>query len=299
MKKLIYSALSFALIATTLFVGCKKDDGTDPVDPVEKGPNISFQTNAGSGSGVFTFADGKVITGEQIKMGIRITSDVNLKSSKMTVNFNNVGEVVLHDTTYTSNTKTSNRDVSYIFPTVKGPYVFTIYAEDKDGNKKSAKITIVAAGPLLDRDDGQFWSLKATGATKFSAFNLFDGEAITASASATNKANRDIVDASTGATLSKTWNSDPANGTEFIISGSDNKLNGKVYSQFNSEQDVLDAWNALSSTKSTSISNVDIGKLIIAKSKRGTDFFYYLIAITNVNDDAGSEDDYYEFQYKQ
>jgi hypothetical protein len=299
MKKLIYSALSFALIATTLFVGCKKDETPPGTDPVEKGPNISFQTNAGSGAGVYTFADGKVITGEEIKMGIRISSDVNLKSSKMTVNFNNVGEVVLHDSTYTSNTKTSNKDVMYIFPTVKGPYVFTIYAEDKDGNKKSAKITITAQGPLLDRDDGQFWSLKATGATKFSAFDLFEGEAITASASATNKANRDIVDASTGATLSKTWTSDPANGTEFVISGADNKLNGKVYSQFQSEQDVLDAWNAASSTKSTTINNVDIGKLIIAKSKRGTSFYYYLIAITNISDASGSEDDFYEFQYKQ
>lgn len=104
MKKLIYSTLSLAVLATSMFVGCKGEDDTpDPI--VEKGPNITFQTNTGSGAGVFTFADGKAITQSTIKMGIRITSDVNLKNSRMTVNFNTVGEVVLHDTVYSSNTK--------------------------------------------------------------------------------------------------------------------------------------------------------------------------------------------------
>jgi hypothetical protein len=295
MKKLIYSALSIALIATTLFVGCKKDEG--PVTPPEeKGPNITFQTNTGSGAGVYTFANGTVITQETIKLGIRITSEVNLKNSRITVNFNTVGDVILHDTVYSSNTKTSNRDVTYTFPNQTGSYVFTIYAEDKDGNIKNAKITITAQGPLRERDLGKFYSLKATG---FSAFDLFDGEAITAGVNAGNNALRDIVDASTSDVLSKTWKSDPANGTEFIISPADGRLNGKTYSQFKSQQDILDAWDVLVSTKSTTINNVDQNKLIIAKSKRGNDTYYYLIAISEANDAAGSNNDYYEFSYKQ
>lgn len=195
--------------------------------------------------------------------------------------------------------KTSNKDVNYTFPNQKGSYVFTIYAEDKDGNIKNAKITITAQGPLLERDPGKFYSLQASGASLFSAFDLFDGEAITAGASAGNNALRDIVDASTSATLSKTWKSDPANGTEFIISSAAGTLNSKTYSQFQSEQDIIDAWTALESTKSTTINNVDINKLIIAKSKRGNDTYYYLIAINNVNDETGSNSDYYEFSYKQ
>ena len=295
MKKLIYSALSFAILASTLFVGCGKDETVDP-DPVALGPNITFQTNSGSGSGVYTFADGSVLTGESIKIGMRLTSDVNLKTSKIAVNFNGVGDVVLHDSTYTSNTKTSIKDVTYTFPAQKGAYVFTFYATDKDNNSKSAKITIIAKGPLTDRGIGTFHSLQSV--NNFSAFDLMLGEAITASSSATNQAQRDIVDASTSGALSKTWKSQ--NGTEFIKStNAAGSINGKVYNQFNSEQDVIDAWNANVSSKSSTINNVEIGDLVIAKVNRSGQFYYFVIAIANIEDGAGSENDFYEFQYKQ
>lgn len=295
MKKLIYSALSFAILASTLFVGCGKDETVDP-DPVALGPNITFQTNSGSGAGVYTFADGSVLTGEAIKIGMRLTSDVNLKTSKIAVNFNGVGDVVLHDSTYTSNTKTSSKDVTYTFPAQKGAYVFTIYATDKDNNSKTAKITIIAKGPLTDRGVGTFHSLQSV--DNFSAFDLMLGEAITASSSATNQADRDIVDASTGATLSKTWKSQ--NGTEFLKSDASGKINGKIYGQFSSEQDVIDAWNAApAASKSTTVNNVDVGDLIIAKVVRSGQSYYFVIGINDVQDGTGSENDFYEFQYKQ
>jgi hypothetical protein len=107
---------------------------------------------------------------------------------------------------------------------------------------------------------------------------------------------RDIVDASTGSTLSRTWKSQ--NGTEFIISDATGKLNGKVYSQFQSEQDLIDAWNATSG-KSITVTGIDDGKLIIAKSSRGGITYYYLIGVNTVTDLTGAEDDTYSFQYKQ
>jgi hypothetical protein len=294
MKKLIYSALSFAILASTLFVGCGKDETVDP-DPVALGPNITFQTNSGSGAGVYTFADGSVLTGESIKIGMRLTSDVNLKTSKIAVNFNGVGDVVLHDSTYTSNTKTSSKDVTYKFPTQKGAYVFTIYATDKDNNSKTAKITIIAKGPLTDRGIGTFYSLKAV--DNFSAFDLMLGEAVTASGTA-NLLSRDIVDGSTGATLSKTWNTQ--NGTMFLKSDATGKIGGKIYGQFASEQDIIDAWNAAAAaSKTSSVSNVDVGDLIIAKVVRSGQTYYFVIGINDVQDGTGSENDYYEFQYKQ
>ena len=295
MKKLIYSALSFAILASTLFVGCGKDETVDPTNPVVLGPNITFQTNSGSGSGVYTFADGSVLTGDVIKIGMRLTSDVNLKTSKIAVNFNGVGDVVLHDSTYTSNTKTRSKDVSYKFPTQKGAYVFTIYATDKDNNSKTAKITIIAKGPLTDRGIGTFYSLKAV--DNFSAFDLMLGEAITASGTA-NLSSRDIVDGSTGATLSKTWNTQ--NGTMFLKSDATGKIGGKIYGQFSAEQDVIDAWNAApAASKTSSVSNVDVGDLIIAKVVRSGQSYYFVIGINDVQDGTGSENDFYEFQYKQ
>jgi len=297
MKKLIYSALSFAILASTLFVGCGKDETVDPTNPVALGPNITFQTNSGSGAGVYTFADGSVLTGDVIKIGMRLTSDVNLKTSKIAVNFNGVGDVILHDSTYTSNTKTSSKDVTYTFPAQKGAYVFTIYATDKDNNSKTAKITIIAKGPLTDRGIGKFYSLRAVGAENFSAFDLMLGEAITASGT-TNLSSRDLVDGSTSATLSKTWNTQ--NGTMFLKSDASGKIGGKIYGQFNSEQDVIDAWNAApAASKTSSATNVDIGDLIIAKVVRSGQSYYFVIGVSNVEDGIGSEDDFYEFQYKQ
>lgn len=290
MKKLIYSTLSLILMSSTLFVGCKDDKVVDPT--VEKGPNISFQTGSG-----YSFTDGSVITGETIKIGMRLTSDVNLKTSRITVKYSSQAEAPLLDSTYTSNTKTSNRDVSFTFPVSdKGAYVFTIYATDKDNNTKSSKITITAKGPLLERGTGIFYSLRATGAAKFSAFDLNTGEAITASGTA-NLSMRDLVDMSTGGDLSNSWKSQ--NNTEFIKStNAQGTLNGKAYSQFRTEEDVTAAWNALSSTKATQITGLDIGTTIIAKSTRNSVVTYYVIAISDINDEAGSEDDFYEIQYK-
>lgn len=291
MKKLIYSTLSLILMSSTLFVGCKDDKNVDPT--VEKGPNISFQTGSG-----YSFTDASSITGETIKIGMRLTSDVNLKTSRITVKYSSQAEAALLDSTYTSNTKISNKDVNFTFPiTDKGIYVFTIYATDKDNNTKSSKITITAKGPLLERGTGVFYSLKATGAASFSAFDLNTGEAVTATGTA-NLSVRDLVDMSTGATLSNSWKSQ--NGTEFIKSTNvEGTLNGKAYTQFRTEDDITAAWNALSSTKTTQITGLEIGTTIIAKSTRNSVVTYYLISITDINDDAnGSEDDYYEIQYK-
>jgi len=298
MKKLLYSTLSIALVASAVLVGCKDNGGGTP-DPVVKGPSIEFQTNTGTFSG-YTFANDKLPVSAgtdltKIKIGVKITSNENLKSTKMTVKFNNQAEVIIGtDSLVTS--KTCNRDYFFTLPTDKGTYTFTAYATDKNATTTSAKIVITAYGKLGDRGTGKVYSLKAIGATSYSAYDLLTGAAISAGTSAGNEAQRDIVDMSTGSTLSKSWKSQ--NGTEFVISGVDGKLNGKVYSQFKSEQDVIDAWN-VTGGKSTTVTGVDDNKLIIAKSNQGGQTRYYLVAISVVTDDTGVENDTYDFQYQQ
>lgn len=295
MKKLVYSSF-VALIASAFLTSCGGDDGNGGGTTTPKGPSIEFQTNTGTFSG-YTFADGTTETETTIKIGVKLTSTVNLKSTKMTVKFNNQAEqLVMTDSTIGGNTKTFARDYTFAIPADPGTYVFTAYATDKDATTSSAKITIVASGKLLDRADGMFYSLKATGADRFSAFDFLTGEAITAASGAGNTAQRDAVDASTSTTLSKTWTSQ--NGTQFIISGTDGKLNSKVFTQFKTTQDLIVAWNA-APTKSSTINDVDAGKLIIAKSVRDGKTYYYLIAIDTAADGAGAEDDYYSFQVKQ
>jgi hypothetical protein len=302
MKKLLFSTFSIVAIASAVLVGCK-DGGGGTTDPPKTGPKISFQTNTGTQSG-YTFADDKkqVSTGSNpviVKIGVIVTSDENLKSTKMTVKFNNQAETLVGtDSIFSSNTKTCNRDYFWRVPEDKGKYTLTAYATDKNATTSTATIVITAFGPLTEREDtAVIYSLKAVGAGKFSAFDLLTNEAITAASGAGNESRRDIVDASVTSSLSRSWKSQ--NGTEFKMS-TGSTLNGKVYSQFQSQQDLIDAWNAASSgAASTTITGIDDNRLIIAKSTNGGDTRYYLIAVWMINDETGSEDDYYWFQYKE
>lgn len=294
MKKLLYSTFAL-LVAGVMFTGCGDDtDDGGGGTTTPKGPSIEFQTNTGTFGG-YTFTNESKLIGSTIKIGSKITSDINLKSTKMTVKYNNQSEIIIGtDSVFSTNTKTCNRDYSYTLPDDKGTYTFTVYATDKDATTSTAKIVITAVGPLADRNPGEVYSLKST--TNFSAYDLFSNEAITAASGAGNEADRDIVDMSTGASLSKSWKSQ--NGTEFVISGADGKLNSKVYTQFQSEEDVIAAWNATSG-KSTTVTGIEEGMLIIAKATRSGQTYYYLIAIDTVFDDTGSDDDFIGFQYKQ
>jgi hypothetical protein len=296
MKKLIYSGLAFFMAAAAM-VGCKDDNNGGGGTDGPKGPSIEFQTNTGTFSG-YTFANGSAQIGTTIKIGTKVNStDVNIKSTKMTVKYANQAEqLVGTDSIIAGNSKSVYREYLFVIPPDKGTYTFTVYATDKNATTSSTQIVIQAFGPLTERGSGfRVYSLQST--TQFSAFDLFSGEAISAGSGAGNNADRDIVDMSTNTALSASWKSDAANGTQFVISGADGKLNGKTYLQFQSEDEIKAAWDA-AATKSSTITGVDIGKLIIAKSTRSGATTYYLIGIDEVQDLGGSEDDFIEFHYK-
>ena len=147
----------------------------------------------------------------------------------------------------------------------------------------------------LDRGIDSVFSIKS--ATGLSAYDLLLGEKITASSSATNQAQRDIVDGSSNTTgaLTGVWNSQ--NGTRYKI-GSAQKINGKTFNQFTTEQDILDAWNAASAETSTITVDIANKNILIAKVVRGAATNYILISITDLNDVTGSNNDFIEFQYK-
>lgn len=297
MKKLIYSGLAF-VVAAAAMVGCKdSNSGGGGTGGGPTGPTIEFQTNTGTFSG-YTFANGSVQTGATIKIGTKINSaDVNIKSTKMTVKYSSQAEqLVGTDSVIAGNTKSVYREYIFVIPKDKGTYTFTVYATDKNATTSSTTLVIQASGPLTERGTGfRVYSLQST--TENSAFDLFSGASISAATGAGNNADRDIVDKSVNSALSASWTSDSKNGTTFIISGVDGKLNGKTYLQFNSEDDVKAAWNA-SSGASNTITGIDLGKLIIAKSNRGGVDYYYLIGIDDVVDQGGSDNDYIEFHYK-
>lgn len=294
MKKLLYSTLAL-LVAGTVFTGCGKDDNGDGDEPAKKGPSIEFQTNTGTFSG-YTFADGGAEIGTVIKIGVKINdAEVNLKNTKMEYFFNNqAGIMIGTDSVFSSNTKTCNRDYEFKLPIDKGTYKFVASATNKNATTSTAQIVITAFGPIADRGEDTIWSLKSV--NHFSAYNLLAGLRISASSSAGNQAQRDIVDGSTSTTFGKSWTSQ--NGTMFVKSGPDGKLNSKIYSQFKSAADVEAAYNATSGASGT-ITDIAPGDLVIAKSSNGGTVRYYLIGIDDVQDAAGAENDYILFHYSE
>ncbi len=289
MKKLIYSTLSLAIAATIFLTGCKGSEGDEPKPDAPK-PTITFESSPG-----FISANATKLINDAIKFKMVVSHTVNLKSIKITRNYKNTGEVVLLDSTFSNNIKTTQYTLNTLLLGVKGPYVYTFYSTDKDNSMSSKAITVNASGPLTDAIDGTIYSLQASGAGKFSAFDLIEGDAITAGSSAGNEAMRDIVDGSTSATLSKIWKSQ--NSTTFKV-GSGGTLNGKTISQFYTEDDVIAAWNAIGGESNNVAINETDKSILIAKVTRGGTPVYYLIGISEVNDIAGSNDDYIKFNYR-
>jgi hypothetical protein len=294
MKKLLYSTLAL-LVAGTTFTGCGKDDNGDGGETPKKGPSIEFQTNTGTFSG-YTFADGGAEIGTSIKIGVKVNdAEENLKNTKMEVKFNNqAAQLVGTDSIFSSNTKTCNRDYNFVLPQDKGTYTFIASATNKNATTSTAQIVITAFGPIADRGDDTIWSLKSV--NHFSAYNLLAGLRISASSGAGNQSQRDIVDGSTSTTFAKSWTSQ--NGTMFVKSGPDGKLNSKIYTQFKSAADVEAAFNATSGASGT-ITGMAAGDLVIAKSSNGGSVRYYLIGIDEVKDAAGAENDYTLFHYSE
>jgi len=296
MKKLIYSTV-LALSASFYLSSCGDDNGNNGNGDgdLKKGPNIEFQTNTGTFSG-FTFADDSKEVGTEVKIGVKITSEENLKNTKMLVKFMNQPEnLVGTDLVFSSNTKTCNREYKYKLLD-KGVYVFTAHATDKNATTSTASITVTCYGPLSYVGIGRVYSLQATGATNYSAYDLLNNEAITAASGAGNEAERDIVDNSTSNTLAKSWKS--GNGTTFVISGSDGKIGGKTLLQFNSPEEVKDAFEN-APNKVSVLNNIEDISLIIVKSTRNGSTFYYLMGINEINDETGADNDYIEFNYYQ
>ncbi len=266
----------------------------DP-EPSALKPSITFEVSSG-----YTFQDSRVQIGSTVKIGTVVTHSINLKSFKITRVFNGASTEVLLDSTISGNTKTLNYTLNNTIaalPTAKGTYEYTISCTDKDATTETKKITVTAYGPLSDRGSGyKVYSIKASGAGLFSAFDLLTGDEISAASGNGNEALRDIVDNSSSSTLSGSWTAQ--NGTRFKV-GTNSKINNKTFLQFLNEDDVKAAWDAAGAEQQTITVDLNSKNIVIAKVVRGGTPQYMLISITDFVDDAGSNGDYIEFQYKQ
>lgn len=286
MKKIIYSTLSLFLIGFMALTGCKSDGDDDTVTPETPKPLITFLQSSG-----YTFANATVLNTTQLKFGMVVSSTIDLKSIKVSRNLNGSGEVfIVPEKTLANNTLTYNLDVLDTLDGVnKGSYVYTFYATDKDATLGTAAITITATGPLVELTDNKVYNNKGAG---FGAFDLVSGLNIS-TADPANVALRDIVDASTTSTLSRTWTT--VNGTKFIKNPP-----GITWSQTTTEDKLKAAYELNASLETTTVTNLDntTGTMVLAKVIRTGVPKYFMIIITDKQDLAGADDDFLLFDYK-
>ncbi len=284
MKKLIYSTLGLILAGSLILAGCKGND-PDPVKPETPKPTITFKNTSG-----YTFTDAKVLNTlptAALKFGFVVTSTIDLKSVKVTRNYNGSGEVVVLTQTV-SGTSFSLDVFDTLALNLKGSYVYTFTALDKDATLGSNKITITATGALTELSSQKVYNNKGAG---FGAYDLILGDNIS-TADASNVAARDIIDNSTTSSIQKEWIS--GNTTMFIKGPF-----GTQYPQLTTEAEVQALWDANSSKASNKVTAMTgLGLMVLAKVIRTGTPVYIVITIDDIVEDTGADNDYTEFTYK-
>ncbi|MES2618895.1 MAG: hypothetical protein V4613_13535 [Bacteroidota bacterium] len=285
MKKLIYSTLGVILTASVLFTSC--GDGGGGTTPPTPTPTVTFKNTTG-----YTSQSGKLLQGTEMKFGMVISSEIELKSLTVTRNYNGAGEVIIKTMVIPSNLKTYTIDIiDTLPPALKGSFVYKFKATDKDATTGESSLTITATGPLLEISSQRVFNNKGAG---FGAYDLLNSDNIS-TADAANAAFRDIVDQSSTSVISASWKS--GNSTRFIKGGFTSQ-----WSQIDTEDKLKSMWDSNIGTGSANVKDnvagITDGLLILAKVDRGTAPVYILIRVVSVVDAAGADNDYIEFDYK-
>ncbi len=288
MKKLIYSTLGLILVSSLILAGCKGSSSGGGTTPTTPKPTVTFINTSG-----YTFSNQSVLnTGATAKLqfGMVVSSTIDLKSITVTRNYEGSGAVVILTKTLASNLKTYTIDVfDTLSSTLKGKYVYTFSAIDKDATTGSSSIEITATGALIEITDQKIYNNFGTG---FGGYDLINGETIS-NADASNVARRDIRDNSTSSVISKSWTS--SNGTSFIKNPPT-----ITWAQMDSEAKLKSAFDLNSGSAVTTVTGLDgvTGTLILAKVTRAASTKYFMIRITDVVDDPGANTDWVVFDYK-
>lgn len=283
MKKLIYSTLGLIMATSLVMTGCKDPDDGGTTKPT---PTVTFKNTAG-----YTSQDVTVNQGTAVKFGMVVTSDIDIKSITVTRNYMGAGEVIIKSQS-SINAKSFSIDVlDTASALLKGNFVYTFKAIDKDGTEGSAKITMKVTGPLTEITAQQVFNNKGAG---FGAYDLLNSETIS-TADASNAAMRDIIDNSTTSVISASWKS--GNSTRFIKGPFTSQ-----WSQVDTEEKLKSLWDSNVGTNNANVKDVltglTDGTLVLVKVSRSSAPIYIMLRIVTVNDIAGADGDYIEFDYK-
>ena len=269
MKKCLYliSVLGFICIIAS----CKKDKTTNPIVTVSPDP---------------LYIDG--VVGDLIPFKISISSEIALAKVTITIQPDNMVPSTLLDTTITSAGAVFYQYYRLPLAFAGKSIAFTFKATDANGNSGVAlkRVFISQSGALvLTETTGHFMYANNSGHTD--AFDLELNAPLFSTVADTTT--RDLQDDSGMDTvLSKRWKS-PAVG-KFVA------FNGFDYANA-TDSSVINAYN--SGIKLPIIKNISTGDIFITKLGSTSASKYVLIRISDVRDNIGSANDYYEFSIKK
>jgi hypothetical protein len=268
LKSIITGIICLTMIFT---YSCKKDKDSIPKVTVTPTP---------------LYISGNV--GDLVVFNIVIDSDVALSKFYISQQPENQLPSTVLDSTITSKGTAFNYYYRLPASMAGKSVVFEFKAVDDNGNEGKAVRRVYIAAPtavtLTETAGHRMYSNLSTNPDAYNLESNVSEFSVTADTSA-----RDMQDASgTDTTLSKTWTS-PAGG-QFV------RNNGFDYANA-TDVSATNAYNA--GLKFSIMSGIAVGDVIIAKLGSITTDKYVVVRVTNIIDNPGKNNDYYEFSVKK
>jgi len=282
MKRLFNYTFVCAAAALAVLSACGDDE------PVKPKPTLTLNSAAG-----YTAVDVKSENGTKLKFGIVATAPSGEKLKQFTVKIATNGGVAasLKDTVL--NASSLNYDWNF---TVNGSVndkitlSFSVTLENGESDSISVTVTVIAPVENLSESAGQ--EVNNMIGPLPGAYNLVSGIQMRSDSSDARKDIKDMTTTSTTNTytFSQSWTS--GNGSKFV------KVTAADYAATTTNQQLVDLWNAKSSTAANTVTNIAKGDIILVKSGQSITFPYFLVNVTDVVLTTGNNNDKYVFSYK-
>jgi hypothetical protein len=229
------------------------------------------------------------------KLDTIIRFNVNISStekiSRLQISRDVIGQPIEVLLDSSLNTKNFSYNLDYVVDQsiAYNEFRLMFYAEDDAGSTFTVtrKIIIEDYNYILKETTGHVMYGRLSG--KEYAYDLYSGEAKTLDDST---AFLDIIDNTldtSAVQLSRNWVSNTA--TEFVVFNEFDYANATYHSAKSGFEAGI---------KTSTIQNIEIGNIIIAKLDRGeATNFYTVLKLTNIIDNDGIDNDYYQFNLKK
>lgn len=280
----LFAGVAFSALALFACNG-GGDDETTP-------PTVTLNSGAG-----FTYADLTDTLKAPLKFNVVATHTVELKKFNITLSTNGGTEASIKDSVITG--KNLNFVYNYkVAGSVGDKITLKFSVTDKDGNSDAKSVTITIKDIAEDLELQQNFAVNNLFGPNQGAFDLKNGNGVSAGDSANSK---DLLDktVNTGGSIvfAKAWTS--GNGSQFIKITDALKWGTTINSA-----DLLTLWNANKANAKSDVTNIADGDIILVKSGQLSGgitlpYPYYIIKVNKVTETGSDNLDKITFDYKR